>query len=838
MSWLRSFSSDLAQSWRGLVKRPGMSLIAVLTVALAVGAGSAIFSIVNAILLQPLPYQDPDRLVMVWNLNPQAGYSYDKTRARGDSMSPAEFFEWREADIFEEMTLFSAFLMTISDEDDPEMTHGYSLSEGGFAMLGVEPMLGRLPTSEEFQYGAERVVVLRHNLWQRRFHSDPDILGETIEMSGRPYRIIGVMPPEFVFFIRQSEMLMPFQFSERFARSRFSRDYRVMARLKDGMTLQEAQARATQHSATMAQKYPDTNTGWSVRVVPLAEDTAGELRGPLLALLGAVGFVLLIMCGNLANLLLVHATARSRELAVRAALGAGRARLVRVLMGESLILSLVGGLLGLGIAYAIVGSFQSALPDRNTHGKYLLQLESIQVDPWVVGFAILSALAAGLLFGAIPAIRASRPSLNEDLKETGRSSSGGLRTRGLHGALVVAEVAFSLVLVLGAALLVRSFAALYERGPGLRPDNLLTLIVPTPASDIFAELREQGLAQQELFDAARARVRVLEEELLRRVGDIPGIERAAATSTLPMQGWFQPREFTIEGRPLDNELDRPAGVFARVTRNYFETMGIPLVRGRLFGPEDRPDAPPVSIVSDELARRYWPGENPLGKRLKFGGPDSRQPWSVVVGVVGSIREAGMREEPAAAIYASHSQGIFGRVWMVVKTATDSPQALMPEIRRTIRDVDARMPVYRVREMGDIVRDSAWQLNYSMVLLAGLAGLALLLAVLGLYGVLSYTVRQQTREIGVRMALGADRSTLLKMVLGSGLKLVGLGLAIGFAASLGLTRFLSALLFGVEPVDLPTFLLAGLVLLGAGAVAAYLPARRATAVTPTVALRHE
>ena len=838
MSWLRSLSSDLGQSWRTLVKRPGMSLAAVLTITLAIGAGSAVFSIVNAILLQPLPYKNPDRLVMVWNLNERAGYSYEMTKTRGDSMSPAEFLEWRESGIFEHAALFSASLMIISDENDPEMTHGYFLSEGGFEMLGVQPMLGRLPTREEQQMGAERVILLRHNLWQRRFQSDPSVLDTTIEMYGTRYRIIGVMPPGFVFFNRQSEILGPLQFTERMWRLRSTRAFRVMARLKDGMTLEEAQARAAQFSAELAKKYADTNAGWNVRLVPLAEDAAGELRGPLLALLGAVGFVLLIMGANLANLLLVHAAARGRELAIRSALGAGRARLARILMGESLILSVAGGTLGLGLAFAIVKAFQTALPDRNTHGKYLLQLESIRVDPWVIGFAFVAALAAGLLFGLIPALRASRPNFNVDLKETGRSSSGGLRTRGLHGALVVAEVAFSLVLVLGAALLVRSFAALYERGPGLLSDNLLTFIVQARVSEIMQELREQGVAPAEVDTRAREIVRGQEAELLRRIEAIPGVEHAAATTSLPMQGWFQTRRFTIEGRPVENEINAPGGLFATVTANYFQTMGIPLIQGRLFGPEDRSDAPLVCIVSDEVVRRYWPGEDPISKRLKLGPPDSRAPWQSVVGVVGSVRESGMREEPAAAIYGSHTQDPFGRAWMVVKAAGGSPQAMLPDIRRTIREIDAGMPIYRIREMREVVRDSAWQLNYSMALLTGLAALALLLAAIGLYGVLSYAVRQQTREIGVRMALGADRGRLLSMVLGNGLKLVALGLALGYLASAGLMRFLSALLFGVEAFDLPTFALAGAILFAVGAVAAYLPARRATAVSPMEALRQE
>ncbi|MEZ5365438.1 MAG: ABC transporter permease [Bryobacterales bacterium] len=838
MGWLRSLGSDLRQSWRALAQHPGMTSVAVVTVALAIGAGAAIFAIVNAILIQPLPYKDPDRLVMAWNINPQKGYTYELAKMQGDSMSPAEFIEWRDSGIFQSAALFSSSLLTISDDENPEMTHGYFLSEGGFDMLGVRPLLGRLPTPDEERAGGPRVIVLLDSIWQRRFHGDPNVLDQTINLNGLDYRIIGVMPPSFLFFNRQSELLGSIQFPAKTWTLRTPRSFRVMARLADGLTLEQAQGRATQFSKTMAERHGAMNEGWTMLLTSVAEDAAGELRTPLLALLGAVGLLLLIMCGNLASLLLVRATARGRELAVRVALGAGRWRLVRVLMGESLLIALAGGVLGLGLTFLIVRAFQDLRPDRFTHGRYLLQLEAIRIDPWVLAFGFVAALAAGLLFGALPALRASRPNINQYLKESGRGSSGGMRLRSIHAALVIAEVAFSVVLVTGATLLVRSFSALYERGPGMQPERLLTMLVQPPLGSIYAELLQRGVPREQLFAKVNELASHVEAETLRRVAAVPGVESVAGVDKLPMQGWFPPSSFSIEGQSVENQIDQPSAQVVRATANYFETIGVPLLRGRTFGPEDQSDSPSVCLVSEELARRYFGGSDPIGRRLKLGEVNSRGPWMSVIGVVGDLREAGMRGQPTPAIYTSNEQRHSERTWLILKSRTPTPLSILQETRSAIRQVDSRMPIYRVQTMANVVRSSTWQLEHSMMLLSGLAALALLLAVVGLYGVLSYTVRQQTREIGVRMALGADRSLLLKMVLFNGMKLVGIGLLLGCFASMALTRFLAALLFGIEPLDAPTFLLASLVLLLAGVAASYLPARRATSVSAMEALRHE
>lgn len=836
--WIGAWRRDFGYAFRAVRSRPVVALLAVVTITLGIGVSTAIFSIINAILLQPPPYKNPDSLVMVWNLNERDGYTHEDTKSRGQSMSPAEFLEWKnESNIFGQMVAFGPRLVTITETDDPEMTHGYHLTEGGFGMLGVQPMLGRLPTPEEEQDPEAAVILLRHNLWQRRFHSDPNVIDQTVKFYGQEQRIIGVLPPDFVFFNRQSEFLAPMAFNERMTQMRSFRGFRVMARLKEGMTIEEAQARADQFSREMEQRHPDTNTNWHVSLYSIADDTVGELQQAMKVLLAAVGFVLLIMCVNVANLLLVQASARTRELAVRSALGAGRWRLVRQLLGESLLLSMAGGVLGLGLAFGLVRYFQAMVPDRYTHGKYLPQLEAIGISWPVVLFAFAVALLTGLIFGLIPAVRASKPNFNEDLKDSARGSGGGLRTRGLRSALVVAEVAVGLILVIGAALLVRSFAALYANGPGLQSRGLLTLIVTFSFAELRQEAEERGLSGQEGFQYMRSRLVALNDKLFGDLATVPGIEGAAGTSNLPMQGWFSPSEFSIEGRPLQSAQDAPQALGKVVTPNYFQTMGIPLLRGRTFEDLDLRDSQRVAVIGDQLAELYFPNEDPIGKRIKRGGPDSRDEWAVVVGVVGSIREAGMDKPAVPAYYISQTQQPLSFMYLVLKTDGNAT-AVLPDVRRVVDGVQAGIPIYRVREMDDIVRDSAWQLNYSMMLLSGLAALALLLAVVGVYGVLSHAVRERTQEIGVRVALGADRTSVLGLVLRHGMVLIAVGAALGFVGAAGLTRFLSALLFGVESLDWPTFGVSAVALLGIGAVASYFPARRATRIEPIEALRHE
>jgi putative ABC transport system permease protein len=588
----------------------------------------------------------------------------------------------------------------------------------------------------------------------------------------------------------------------------------------------------------MAERYPETNRDWHVQLVTIRDDTAGALRPAMLVLVAAVGFVLLIMCVNVANLLLVQAVSRARELAVRSAMGAGRWRLIRQLLLESLVLSLSGGLLGLGLAWGLVAFFQDTLPDRYTHGKYIPQLESIEVSWPVVVFAFAVALFTGLLFGMIPALRASKSNFNEDLKESSRASAGGVRARSMRNGLLVGEVAVGLVLVIGATLLVRSFAALYKNGTGLQAGNLLTCIVTFPFTNYYNEGTEQGLDARKAYDYAMGRLVAANDKLLAELAAVPGMQQAAAVSELPMQGFFTPDEFSIEGRPYESSRNAPQGLFKRATPNYFQTMGIPLLRGRAFQQLDQPGAQPVVIINDQLAEQYFPGEDALGKRIKRGPPSSNAEWHTIVGIVGSIREAGMDKPAVPAFYVSQTQNPMSFLYLALRTSSGDSMAVLPGVRQAVRNVDRAIPVYRVRKMEDIVRDSAWQLNYSMLLLGGLATLALLLAIVGVYGVLSHSIRERTQEIGLRIALGAGRGDVLLLILRQGVTLIAIGIAIGFVAAIGLTRFLSALLFGVEPIDLPTFALSAALLLVVGACASYFPARRATHIEPIEALRYE
>jgi len=678
-------------------------------------------------------------------------------------------------------------------------------------------------------------VVLQHEFWRRRFQGNPGVMGQKIYLWNEPYTIAGVMPPEFVFFSRQVDFLATAYWkTEGMENDRGARGYRVMARLKPGLTIQQAQQRADAFSARMAADHPKTNRNWHVLVIPCAEDAAGEIRPGMLALLGAVVCVILITCANVANLLLVQASARGKELAVRSALGAGRWRLVRQLTTESMALALVGGTLGLALACGAVRYFQTVLPDRNFHGKYLVQAEAIHMNLAVVLFAVGVTLAAGLLSGMIPALQASKPDFNQALKDAGHGSVGGRRGRSVRDVLVIAEVAVAVVLVVAATLLARSLAAMYARGPGYRPDRLLCVEVNIPGWKL-AEMAK-GLSQQEARALYRNAMRSFGERLYAELRSIPDVDGFASMSMVPMSSYYWFDVFEIEGRAVEPGALPPRALPPTVHADYFRLLGIPLIRGRFFGPQDRLDSPPVMIVCREFARRYFPGEDPVGKRLRWSGSKPDAPWIQIVGVVGDIREDGMDRPSQPYAYFPEEQGWFAG-YLALRGRSD-PMKLLPLVRRAVRNADPHATIYRPRRMADVVRDSTWRLNYSALLLGGLAGLSLLLAVVGVYGLLSFSVRERTQEIGVRMALGGARPQILGMVLKHGLSLAGAGVAIGLGAAALVTRFLKTLLYGVTPLDLATFVGVAVALLGAAFLASYLPAERATRLQPMRALRHE
>jgi predicted permease len=839
VGFVEALWSDARHTLRTIRRSPGPACVAVLTIALAIGVTTAIFSIVNAILLQSPPYKDPDRLVMLWNLNEKQGYTYaDVTTRRGESMSPAEFLDWRrDSNIFSGLAAFNTTVQLITDTEQPQLIKGYALVEGSFQVLGIQPLIGRLPSAAEERPGAPGVLLLRYDFWRSRFQSDPSVIGKRMQLYGAEYRIVGVLPPGFIFFNREFEFLTVFPFDEEMTRVRSYRGLRVMGRLREGMTVQEAQARAQQFSQDMARKYPRSNADWHVRVVTVRQDTAGNLRPAMIVLLGALACILLIMCANIANLLLVQASARSREFAVRAALGASRWRLIRHVLSESLALSFAGGILGMAIAYVLTRYFQAMLPDRYFQGKWLVQVESIGVTWPVVSFGFGAALLTGIAVAIIPALRASRPDLNRDMNDAGRGSAGGRHGGRLRNYLVISEVAAGLVLVVGASLLVRSFVTLSERGAGLSGNGILTFQLTIPNNLLLREATPKELTGRNIGMFLEPRIRNLNDQLLTSLAAIPGVRAAAAASDLPMQGWFVRTEFSIEGGVPDPAGNAPLAVRRIVTPDFFAALQIPLQRGRFFNRLDRSDAAGVAIINNQIAERYFPNENPIGKHIRPGPADSQQPWLTIVGVVGSIREAGIDKAPVAAYYQSQTQNPLSTLYIVLKTG-GAPMALMPDVRRAVRAVHKSIPIYSAREMSAIIRDSAWQLNYAMILMSGLGGLALLLAVIGLFGVLSHSVRERTREIGVRMALGAGARDVSWMVLRHGVVLVALGVGIGLIAASGLTRFLSAMLFGVGPVDLPTFGLAVVLLLAAGLTAGLFPAWRATHIEPVKALREQ
>ena len=832
---------DLVFGFRSFRKNPGFTATLLVTLALGVGVGTAIFSVINAVLLQPPPYENADRLVMVWDVNESRGIDVEFQRRTADSMGPAEFRDWQDkSGVFDKMVGFSAFITALSDLEPPEEFFIYRTSPGLFDLIGTQPMLGRGFSPEDEKEGGEKVLILFHDFWRQHFASDPNAIGKTVRLRDEPYTVIGVMPPGFNFYNRQADALAPMPWTDRLLR--FSRNYRnwkVMAQLKPGTDLSETQAQADVFAANLARDYPESSEGWGVRLVPVTEDSAGSLFLAMQALLGAIGCVLLITCTNVANLLMVKASGRSKEIAVRSAIGAGRRRLIRQMLTESLCLSAVGGALGLGIAFFLVEQFRTMLPYRHTWAKYVVQAESIAVDGWVVGFAFAVTVATGLLFGLLPALGASKTDLNESLKDVGQGSVGGRKHRRTRDVLVVCEVALAVVMVIGATLLVRSSLALYRQGPGFRADNTLSISVRVPTQDLREQMEGEGLEQDQAAQKFNFALRSRQSHVFEAVKALPGVESVAAVSRVPLNGFYVVVDHTIQNHLPATPSDIPRAVVARVTTNYFSQFGIPLLQGRTFESRDSPDTPRVVVINRELKRRYFRGENPIGRRIRWGAPDSEweAPWETIVGVVGDVHVAGMQEPPIPALYRSIEQ-MPRPVWALLVRTPNDPLAWLPDVRKTIAAAVPGTVVSRPQTVAKIVADSAYQLNYSMLMMTGLAVLALVLAVVGLYGVLSQTVRERTKEIGLRMALGAARRDILAEVVGHGVSRVALGVGFGLIGSAVLGRFLSNLLFGIGPNDALTFVGVAAALLLTAVVAAYIPARRAAGVDPMIILRHE
>jgi putative ABC transport system permease protein len=800
-----SLLRDLKLSFRSLLKRPGFTAVAVLTLALGIGANTTLFSFVNGILLRPLPYKDPGQLVILDETAPKQGI-------KSFNVSYPNFVDWRAQNhVFEDVAIYQDGNYSLVGTGEPEQIPGARISQGLFELLGVAPKLGRTFTAEEDRPETNNVVLISDSLWQRRFGSAESVIGQSLTVNAKARTIIGVMPAGFKF-PETAELWVPMALNEKMF-TRTDHGLNAIARLKPNVTLGQAQAEMNNIARRIEEQHPVTNEGLGINVFSLRDRLVGDYRNALLILLGVVGFVLLIACANVANLLLARSSARHKEFALRAALGASRARIVCQLLTESALLSVLGGMLGVLMAVWGRNLLLAAIPgDMPFWMKFDLDLR-------VLAFTFAISLLTGLIFGIAPALQGARSDLNEALKEGGRGGGGGGHNR-LRSVLVVAEVALSLVLLVGAGLMVRSFAKLQQVNSGIKPENVLTVEVPLPRAKY-----PEGVLQSAFF-----------QQLVSRVRTLPGISSAAAVSGLPLRsGWG--RSLTVEGRPVLSVGQAPSINHSVITPDYFRTMGIPLIEGRDFTDADAAGAMRVTIVDERLAREYWPGTSALGKRIRFGPPESNEPWHTIVGVVGTVRHERLDRDTRESIYVSYLQ-IPDRDMTIAMRTTGNPLGLAGAVRQEVQALDKDQPVTNVITMDEVISRSVWLLRFYTMLFTIFAAVALILAAVGIYGVMSYAITQRTHEIGIRMALGAGRRNVLRLALGQGMRLALAGVALGLGAAYGLTRLMSGLLFNVSTTDLGTFVFLALLLIGVTLLACYIPARRATKVDPLVALRYE
>jgi putative ABC transport system permease protein len=810
---LDTFWQDIRFGFRALLRSPATSAVALLTLALGIGANTAIFSVVNGVLLEPLPYLDPGELVVVSESNPGRGFPRF-------SVSPPNFDDWRRQNqVFDGMTAVSQGRFNLTGGERPEAVPGAQVTPEFFRVIGVEPALGRGFVPEEGLPGGPKVAVLSHGLWQRRFGSDPGIVSRQIQIDGESFTVIGVMPPGFTLPSRREIwMPLPWDFPPEMRGAHF---FAVFARLKDGVSLERAETEMKTIASRLERQYPESNSGWTTVVRRLQDAVVENVRPALLLLLSAVGFVLLIACANVANLLLARLAAREREIAVRTALGAGRARLVRQMVTESLVLFLVGGALGL-----LLGSWATrglvAL-----YGEGLPRGQEVGLDSRVLLFTLLLSLGTGLLFGLAPALSATSGGLFGALKEGGRAVAGGARGRLLRNLLVLGEVAVALVLLVGAGLLLQSFARLRSVDPGFRADGVLTAEVALPEAKYEAQERQIAFTR----------------ELLDRLRATPGVRSAATAFPLPLGGNGFVLTFSVQGRPEPPNGEEPNANIRLVSPDFFQTLGIRVLQGRVFTPQDNPQSIPVIVINKTMADRTWPGESPLGRRITFDdttSPDAA--WMEVVGVVADIHHRELDEDAGAEVYWPQLQNPVGGQLSILLRTEGEPTQLAGAVREVVSSIDADLPVEQVRNMEAVVAESLAGSRFQTVLLGIFAAVALILAAIGVYGVISYSVTQRTHEIGIRMALGARRVEVLGLVVRQGMALVLAGVVAGLALALllvwWLAERLTSLIYGGRALDPLTFVAVPLVLLAVALLANWLPARRATRVDPLVALRSE
>jgi len=800
---------DLCIAVRMLWKSPSFSAIALFALVLGIGANTAIFSVVNAVLLRPMPFRDPSRLVMVWETSPRTG--------KNNVGNPQNLADWQKRNrSFEKMAAYVPFQQTMSLTGDgtPEEVPGNYATRDFFSILGVQPILGRdfLP-EEDVSGDKNNVALISERLWRRKYGADPGILGKKLIVRGTPILVVGVLPASFRFPDVKADIWELIHLDPQAPRR--GRFLAPIARLKPGISIEQAQAEMKIITAQLAQENPAFDTKWGASVVPMRENFTGELRTPLLVLLSAVGLVLLIACANVANLMLMRSNARQREMAIRTSLGAGRARIIRQLLVESTILGSVGGLLGLLFAVWAKDGLLAMLPDDMSVAK----VNSVTIDYNVLAFTVVASLGTGLLFGLLPALRASRPDLSDTLKEGGRAFSGSLSGNRMRAALVAGEMAVALMLLIGAGLLIKSFVRLENVAPGFQPDRILSMRIGL-TSKRYANLQQTsaGLA-----------------EIMRRIEQVPGVSSVGSIQWPPLSGLGSATGFWPADRPAPKPGDQPVTVVSIVTPGYFATMSIPLVKGRLFGDRDRAGAPQAAIVSQSLVRQQFPGIDPIGQRL-FVQWGRETPYEIV-GIVGDVKQEGLDKEAKPTVYFPDAQEPNGGGTLVIRTAAD-PMKLAPVIEQVIHAYDKDQAIADIQPLDVFVSKSVARPRFQSVLLASFAALALLLAAIGIFGVMSYSVAQRSHEIGIRVALGAQRDQVLRLVVGQGLILALIGTAAGLAGAFALTRYLRSLLFNVSPTDPWIFLAVPLVLCAVALCASYFPARKAAVVDPIVALRYE
>jgi predicted permease len=809
-SWHDGLVRDFRYGIRQLRRNPGFTAVVIATLGLGVGGNTAIFSVLHGVLLRSLPYQDPERLVAVWE--------NDTERQQRDKVTGGDYADWKARNhVFEDLAYSWDASYTLTDGGDPQSLLGYQFSPNFFSLLGARPLMGRTFRQEDGQPGHDHVVVLSHRLWQSKFRGDVNVVGRAIRLDGDLYTVIGVMPKEFAHPSTKVDLWTPLPFPNGLAQNWGLHVFQVFARLKPRVSLVEARNEMNALARQSAQEHPKTNVHTSAELEPIRETYVGNIRPTLWMLQAAVFFMLLVACGNVANMMLARASANEREVAVRLALGAGRWRLFRQYMMQGLVLSAGGAGLGIALAFWGVGVLPQLFRDQLANLP-LPDHAAAWMDWLVLSFTVAVAALAGFVFGAIPALRRATPS-QEVLKAGGRGAMALLITARFRSVLIVGQVALSLLLLVGSGLLIRSFLRLQEQSLGFQTDHVVTFMLT------FAPNRYWGLPKNASFL----------QQMLTRIRAVPGVESAASISTLPLTGMDARRPYIHPGEPATTEAQQIVQ-YRVITPDYFRVMHIPLRSGRFFDDRDHEGARDVVIINEKLARRLWPNTDPIGKSLTVADlarPQARE----IVGVVGNVRHGGLTSEPPIEVYRPAYQTFWPFVGVVVRTSLE-PSQVVRSIREAVWAVDKDQPVNEVRTMENLAADSVALRRASMLLLALFAGLALLLASLGIYSVISYSVTLRTHEIGVRMALGARTADVLVMMLGQSATLTLIGIALGLIASLALTRFLAALLFGITATDAVTVALAIVTMAIVAVGAAYFPARRASRVDPMVALRYE